>query len=201
MIQYTASSDHTINNFITIPSYTSLINTNVLSLQKIIIALQKQEPITSELFNIFQALINNILLSSIYIYTSKQKDIIYQINILKGQSIPSLLFILYTEHVIPVIVLPKYILLYKKLLFQLIPKYIIPFDQINNTNALVPIVTELLSIPSKPIQLKQLSNKLVIEPIKNVTSNFQLYLSISGLIILIVMIIILVINKNINLTH
>jgi hypothetical protein len=236
MRQYTKYSNHIIENFIATTSPVSVINTIVLSLQEIIIALQHQEPITSEVFIVFQSLINNISITT-SVYTSYQNDIINQINLLKEQKIPSSLFIAYAIRVIPVNILPSFFTLYKKLLDQLIPDYIISFEQINNTNILVPIVKQILSVPpqttpptipqitpptipptisstipptisstissqtissiltpSKSI-LIQLHNKLLVEPIKNIISNFRLYLASSCIIFILVIIIIILVNK------
>jgi hypothetical protein len=194
-------SNHIIEKF----TDSSLINTHVLSLQEMIIALQNQEPITSEQFINFQNLIKNINSPSIIIYTSIQYDIINQINLFDGLAIPSSLFIQYAEKVIPNKILPTFATLYNKLLIILIPNDFLPFHQIVNTNILIPIITELLSVQPETTEIKkielnqipiisELKPKLVIEPFKNITNNFSLYIAFFCTIVILIIIIYLIKN-------
>ena len=175
----------------------------LLTLQQIIIALQKEDLIKPELFNSYISLIKYISITdNTIIYTSEQNDINNQIKLLNEKLIPSKLFTNYIIKVISLSIIPKYKPLYIKLLNQIVQNYIISYEQIINSYILLSIINEILTaVPAVTSPPPNISGQTQNDKIKDNNTPMPLHVLFIIIIIIIIIFIILYFmnKKSINL--
>lgn len=141
---YTIYGDYIIENF---TQTTDDLNIFTEAISQIILLLYNKEPIPYDLFNTFSLLIKKISLEQAQKqYTAKQTEIEYHLSLFNEKSIPSSLFISYIEHVLPIMILPEYIILYKELIKQIRQEIFLPHHIIINSIKLNSLIMEINNV-------------------------------------------------------